>query len=171
LPTFFVGAELAQGDGWMTGKALDPSLEAELAAVADRLGCELVHAQFKGGVLRLYVDREPGISVEDCALISRQVSPLLDAAGFGAGRYVLEVSSPGLDRQLHRPSDYQRFVGRLARVSFTDPATARKRTVIGRLVAFRPETGGEVEIEASDTGETHRVALNSIQTARLEVEL
>ncbi len=155
----------------MTGKALDPSLEAELAAVAERLGCELVHAEFKGGVLRLYVDREAGVGLEDCALMSRQVSPLLDAADFGAGRYVLEVSSPGLDRQLYGPRDYERFVGRLARVSFRDSASARKRTLIGRLRAFRPEGGGEVEIEASDTGERHRVALNSIQTARLEVEL
>ena len=155
----------------MTGKALDASLVAELAAVAERLGCELVHAEYKGGVLRLYVDREEGIGLEDCALVSRQVSPLLDAAEFGAGRYVLEVSSPGLDRQLYGPRDYERFTGRLARVSFKDPATARKRTVIGRLLAYRPEAGGEVEIEASDTGEKHRVALNSIQTARLEVEL
>ena len=155
----------------MPGKALDASLEAELAAVAERLGCELVHAEFKGGVLRLVVDREGGVGLEDCALVSRQVSPLLDAAGFGTGRYVLEVSSPGLDRPLYRPSDYERFTGKLARVSFKDPATARKRTVVGRLTAFRPEAGGEVEIEDRDTGERLRIALDSIQTARLEVEL
>src|SRR5688572_23221268 len=111
----------------MSGPRLDSALEAELEATVASLGCELVHAEWKGGMLRLYVDREGGVHLEDCERVSRAVSPLLDALGFGAGRYLLEVSSPGLDRGLYRPRDYERFAGKLARVQFVNPDTGRKR--------------------------------------------
>ena len=75
----------------------------EIEQVAQAVGCELVHAELKGGVLRLFVDRpEGGVTLADCQLVSKQVSALLDVLDFGTGRYVLEVSSPGLDRQLYR---------------------------------------------------------------------
>ena len=70
----------------------------EIEQVAQAAGCELVHAELKGGVLRLFVDRPEGVTLADCQLVSRQVSALLDVLDFGTGRYVLEVSSPGLDR-------------------------------------------------------------------------
>src|SRR3954468_1088259 len=98
----------------------------ELEAVAQAVGCELVHAELKGGVLRLFVDRPEGVTLAECEQVSRQVSALLDVLDFGAGRYVLEVSSPGLDRQLYRPPDYERFAGHLARVTYEDPETGKK---------------------------------------------
>jgi len=161
----------------MTERAIDPQLLAELAAVAERNGCELVHAEWKGGVLRLFLDRdgregrEGGVSLGDCELVSRQVSALLDVTDFGTGRYLLEVSSPGLDRQLYGPRDYQRFVGRQVRVTFVASDTGRKRTLRGRLAAYRPEAGGEVDVVDAETGVEYTIPLQNMSLARLLVEI
>lgn len=164
-------------------RTLDPELVAEFEAIAAGAGCELVHTEFKGGTLRLFIDRpdDPqGVSIADCELVSKQVSTLLDVVDFSDGRYVLEVSSPGLDRQLYRPKDYERFLGRLARVSFVSPESGDKRTVVGRLEAFRGaqddesasgQDEGEVTVRVEETDEVLTLSLSSIQVARLEVEL
>lgn len=157
-----------------TGKAGGPALESELLAeleeIAASAGCQLEHAEWKGGVLRLVLDRpEGGVSLGDCQTVSKQVSALLDVVDFGKNRYTLEVSSPGLDRQLYRPRDYERFAGRLARVTFRAAATGQKRTVVGRLEAFQPERE-EVALSTA-AGERLLVHLHEIETARLEPEL
>lgn len=162
-----------------SGRAIDPGLLAEIGAVAAGAGCELVHAEWKGNVLRLFIDREPGgVSLGDCELVSRQVSALLDVADYGQGRYVLEVSSPGLDRELYGPRDYARFTGRLVRVTFQEPnppgSGLRKRTVVGRLREFRdgPDPGkGQIEVVDEKTGEVLILALDNVKTARLEIEI
>ncbi|HEX9736643.1 MAG TPA: ribosome maturation factor RimP [Thermoanaerobaculia bacterium] len=152
---------------------IDGELMAELAAVAGQAGCELVHAEFRGGALRMFLDRPEGVTLEDCQTVSREVSALLDVADFGNGRYTLEVSSPGLDRQLYGPKDYQRFCGRLVRVTHVDPETRRKATFVGRLEAFRPgdrEGNGEITVCEQESGRRHEVALSEVTKARLEVE-
>jgi ribosome maturation factor RimP len=149
----------------------------EIEAVAQAAGCELVHADLKGGVLRLFVDKpEGGVTLADCEHVSRQVSALLDVLDFGSGRYVLEVSSPGLDRQLYKPRDYERFAGRLARVTYEDPETGKKRTDVGRLQGLRrdegePEEGSRVLLEDGRTGEVRELPLSNVRLARLEIEL
>jgi ribosome maturation factor RimP len=152
----------------MSDQGIDPSLESELAAIAERAGCELVHAEWKGGVLRLFIDREGGVTLADCEAVSRQTSAQLDVADFGRGRYTLEVSSPGLDRQLHRPADYERFVGRLVRVTHLDAATSRRRTDVGRLAGRR---GDAVEVVDERTGDRTIIPLKNISLARLVAEL
>ena len=149
---------------------VDERLATELAEIAGGLGCELVHVEFKGGVLRLVIDREPGgVSHEDCALMSRQASALLDVVDFGPARYTLEVSSPGLDRQLYQPADYGRFAGRLARVTLQPPGQ-RKRTVVVRLQGFDPADGGRVTV-TDEKGETQVIPLAQVLKARLEIEI
>lgn len=148
-----------------------PALLSELAAVAEQAGCELVHAEFKAGVLRLILDREGGIKLADCETVSRLASPLLDVSGFGGGRYTLEVSSPGLDRELYGPRDYERFAGRLARVTFRNPENGHKRTVVGHLGEFAAQGGTELRITEREGGEVVRVPVADIMKARLEVEL
>jgi len=155
----------------------------EIEQIAQGAGCELVHAELKGGVLRIFLDREEGgVALADCEQVSRQVSALLDVLDFGAGRYVLEVSSPGLDRQLYQPRDYERFAGRLARVTFEDPETGRKRTEVARLRGLRrPEAAPEASgaslrgtvalLEDGRTGEIRELPLENVKLARLEVEL
>jgi len=114
-------------------------LRPELEQIAAANGCELVHVELKGGVLRLILDRpDGGVTLADCELVSKQASAYLDVADFGRSRYVLEVSSPGLDRQLYKPADVERFVGRLARVAFMDPESGAKKTVAGAATGGRP---------------------------------
>jgi ribosome maturation factor RimP len=148
----------------------------EIEAVAQAAGCELVHAELKGGVLRLFVDKPEGVTLADCEHVSRQVSALLDVLDFGPGRYVLEVSSPGLDRQLYKPRDYERFTGRLARVTYEDPETGKKRTDVARLqglhrAAGEPEEKARVLLEDGSTGEVRELPLSNVKLARLEIEL
>jgi len=157
---------------------LDRDLMAEFEAIADSAGLELVHAEFRGGNLRIFIDRpDGGIDLSDCEWVSKQVSALLDVVDFGRQRYVLEVSSPGLDRQLYRPRDYERFTGHKVRVTFF-AAESGKRTVVGRLERFRPAepedadgdaSGGEITLEVDD-GERLELSLADVQVARLEIE-
>jgi ribosome maturation factor RimP len=152
-------------------------LTPEIGQVAEAAGCELVHAELKGGVLRIFIDRaEGGVTLADCQLVSKQVSALLDVLDFGTGRYVLEVSSPGLDRQLYKPGDYDRFSGRLARVTFEDPETAKKKTVVARLRGLKGsnDVDGEARVlllEDGKEGEPWELPLKNVKTARLEIEL
>lgn len=151
-------------------------LEPELERIAEAAGCELVHVELKGGTLRVFLDKPEGVNLSDCEYVSKQVSAWLDVVDFGKSRYVLEVSSPGLDRQLYRPRDYERFVGRKVRVTLEDPETGKRRTVVGRLDAFeRPESASEedarVVVTAEPKEERLMVRLRDIRQARLEIEL
>ena len=148
---------------------IDEGLRAELAGVAESVGCELVHVEWKGGVLRLMIDHPAGVSHEHCASVSRQAGALLDVVDFGAGRYTLEVSSPGLDRPLLRPADYERFAGKLARITI-HPAGGKKRTVVARLQGLDP-TGKRVLAAEEPKGEPLDIPFADISKARLEIEL
>ena len=152
---------------------IDDDLMAEFAAIAHDTGCELIHAEFKGGTLRVFIERlEGGVTIDDCQAVSKQLSALLDVHDFGRKRYVLEVSSPGLDRQLYGPRDYRRFQGSLARVTFFDPDRAKK-TVVGRLTDFRDDEAGRQELTLTEepSGQELVIELRDVQKARLEIEL
>ncbi len=148
---------------------ITPELMAELSAAAAGQGCELLHAEFDHGALRLFLDHPEGVTLEHCERVSREASALLDVLDFGAGRYTLEVSSPGLDRKLYRPADYQRFLGCAVRVTFRTEET-RKRTVKGHLSAFDARAG-VATVTVADGGEVLALPLADIQLARLEIEL
>ena len=152
---------------------IESSVREEIAAVAAGAGCELVSADFAGGVLRVVIDREEGgVGIEDCANVSRQVSALLDVLDFGPTRYTLEVSSPGLDRPLNGPREYERFIGRLARITYaTEPESEAKRTIVARLAAFDDRGGGIVTVTDPRTDEALEIPLDRIARARLEIEL
>jgi len=168
------GAAPAAARKPMAKDRLDEDLRAELEAIAEGTGCELWHAEFKGSHLRLFLDRPEGVTLADCELVSKQVSALLDVVDFGSQRYVLEVSSPGLDRQLYRPRDYQRFTGERVRVTYLTPDEGKKRTVVGRLEAFRPAgdgaADGAIDV-ATDEGERLELDLADVQAARLEIAI
>ncbi len=101
---------------------------ATQACAVDLWGVEFFQ-QGKHSVLRVYIDREAeaGISVEDCTEVSRQVGAILDVEDPIAGEYTLEVSSPGWDRILFKPSQYQRYVGEEVNVRLTAPIAGRRR--------------------------------------------
>lgn len=149
-------------------------LQPELEQIAAANGCELVHVELKGGVLRLILDKPEGVTLADCEVVAKQSSAYLDVADFGKSRYVLEVSSPGLDRELYKPADVERFLGKLARVAIIDPENGKKRTVIGRLQELQPaESIGDAKVVVTDdkTGERTEVLWKDIRNARLEIEL
>ena len=88
--------------------------------VIESMGYELVGVEFQGGgghgTLRVYIDREDGVSVDDCAAISHQVSGILDVEEPIDQAYDLEISSPGIDRPLFKLADFERFTGQVAKV-------------------------------------------------------
>ncbi|HVS12754.1 MAG TPA: ribosome maturation factor RimP [Thermoanaerobaculia bacterium] len=149
---------------------ITPALEEELSAIAAEQGCELVHVGFRGGTLQIMLDHPDGVNLAHCEAVSKQASALLDLEDFGGSRYVLEVTSPGLDRPLLRPADYQRFQGRRVRVTFREGSERTKRTVAGTLEAF--DSDREVaRVRDDEAGSAHSIPLADIQSARLQIEL
>lgn len=137
-------------------------------SVVEFSGMELVHLEMRregnGLVLRLYIDKEGGVTLDDCARVSRQVSAQLDAEDPITERYTLEVSSPGLDRPLTAERDFQRFAGRQVRLSTIAPLTGR-RNFAGRLVGLVDsvvrlvlEDGQEVDIPRDQIAKARIVA-------------
>jgi ribosome maturation factor RimP len=127
-----------------------------------------------GWVLRVYLDRpaaeaagagEAGVSVEDCERVSRDLSAILDVEDVINHAYVLEVSSPGLDRPLRPAADYQRFAGRLAKIVVIEPVD-RQNHLEGRLRGL----DGETVLLEGHGGRMHRIPLSVISRARLAVE-
>lgn len=118
----------------MTGPEKETRVIEQVNRFAEPLcaaeGIELVHAEYlrdRGGrVLRLYIDKPEGVSLDDCAWISRQVSDWLDVSLDDIGPYSLEVSSPGPERPLGKISDYERFVDRKAKISVSPPLQGKK---------------------------------------------
>ncbi len=155
----------------MSQTAIDAKLEEEFAAVAASSGCELVHVDYRQGRLRVFLDRPQGVTVDDCQTVSKQLSALLDVTEFGNSRYLLEVSSPGLDRELYGPKDFERFCGQRVRVTFFSGEPRAKRTIVGRLDDFRPAGSGEISVTDQATGTRHDIALSDLKTARLEPEI
>ena len=158
----------------------DASVVEQVRSVATRVaagyGLEIFEVQFRreapGMILRVQIDRpgpaasaEESVSVEDCARVSRDLSAVLDVEDVVPTAYTLEVSSPGLDRPLRRPDDYRRFAGRRAKVVMRERVDGQG-FFKGRLGGV---DGAEVVIDADD-GRTHRVPLNLIARANLEVE-
>lgn len=156
----------------MSGRTLEPELRTELASIAEARGCELLHVEFKGGTLRLILDRPGGVRLEDCEGVSKEASAFLDLADWGRGRYTLEVSSPGLDRELYGPRDYERFVGRRVRGRHLDPETGGRATVVARLAGFRMTAeGGEIHLTEAEDRRDRTLRLADVQLTRLEIEL
>ena len=137
-------------------------IEPSLAAMGYRL-VRVVVTSGRRATLQVMAERidDAPMTVDDCALISRSVSALLDVADPIAGAYLLEISSPGIDRPLVRPEDYDRFSGFEARIDLTEPFAGRKR-FRGRLLGT---ADGEVRL-ATEAGEA-RLPLASVARARL----
>lgn len=151
---------------------LDPELARELEAVAADSGCELLEAELRGNTLRLTLDREEGgVTLADCETVSKQVSALLDVVDYGSNRYVLEVSSPGLDRKLYGPADYRRFQGQRVRVTWRAGEDDRKQTIVGELVRLDGNGDDQVVVAESEGAAPHVIPLASVELARLDPEL
>jgi ribosome maturation factor RimP len=122
----------------MQGDALD-RIRDMARGILEFEGMEYVHLEMKqmggGAVLRLLIDKEGGVTLDDCSRISRSLSAQLDVDDLITHRYTLEVSSPGLDRPLCSDRDYQRFAGRRVRIRTVAPYQG-SRQFVGRLVGL-----------------------------------
>lgn len=112
-------------------EAASEALTGMIRNVVEPMGYELVGVEYRAGVhsgvLRIFIDHENGITVEDCAAVSHQVSGVLDVEEPIGGAYDLEVSSPGLDRPLFTAEHYERYSGREAQVRLRAPLNRRRR--------------------------------------------
>jgi len=136
-----------------------------LQPVVTGLGYELVGIERvslrSGSLLRIYADKESGITVEDCVRISEQVGGLLDVSGAIANRYTLEVSSPGLDRRLFVREHYEKFRGRQVKMRLLRTVNGRRK-LLGTLAGIE---GDDVAVLVE--GELFRVPLDLVEVARL----
>ena len=143
------GAELA--------RLLEPTVEG--------LGYELTDLELRqggrSGVLRVFIDKSDGIGLADCETVSRQISALLDVEDPLPGHYVLEVSSPGLDRKLTKLEHYRRFLGNDLRVQLRFPLEGRRK-FRGTLLA-----ADEKAIEIDVGGKSYSLPMATIESARL----
>ena len=147
---------------------LTTEIQSELHSIAERCGCELIHMDFAGGLLRLVLDGPEGVTIEHCESVSREASAMLDVCDFGSGHYTLEVSSPGLDRELYRIEDYERFSGSRARVTWTDPETRRQRTDAGVMTFEGSSEEPSIRLEIGESSTT--IQISDISKARLDPE-
>ena len=164
---------------WVEMNVTETEVAERVEALAEPLlrleGLELVEVQYRreqpGWVLRLFIDRAPdpalppgsGVTLDDCVAVSREIGRLLDVEDVIDGPYNLEVSSPGLDRPLTKPTDYQRFAGRKVRIKMRTPEG--RRTVTGRLIGLE---NGQIRVESQ--GRDEAVSLESADRVQLEPE-
>lgn len=148
------GIEGAEHRRFLTEHGLEAEVAGLVEPTLEDLGFRLVRVQITGGegrTVQVMAERPDGtISIEDCEAISRQISPLLDVHDVVDGAYRLEVSSPGIDRPLVRPSDFEAWAGNEAKVELKELVDGRKR-YRGTLEGF---ADGEVrmEVELGDAG-------------------
>src|SRR5215213_4913178 len=152
---------------------LAENVEQQIQRIVESEGLELVHIDFRrqghAFLLRIDIDKEGGVTVDDCSLISQQVSTWLDVEDPIPGEFELQVSSPGLDRKFYKPSDYEKFIGRLVRVK-TSKAIRGLHVIVGRLKEFDGETVVVTDPQVKKDPD-YAIPLADIKETRLEVEI
>ena len=150
-------------------------VQAITERVAASLGLEVVEVELRGGgkarMLRIFIDKPQGVTHEDCASLSREVSTILDVEdAVGSGSYVLEVSSPGLDRKLFRAADFERFQGSRVKLTTRMPVNGN-RHFEGRLEHFE---AGKLTLDLAEARRKFRpkkIAGEASALQKLEIEL
>jgi ribosome maturation factor RimP len=143
-----------------------------VSAIADPIlsneGMELVEIEYrresKGWVLRLYIDKEGGVTLDDCTRISQEVGRSLDVEDFISTPYTLEVSSPGLARPLKKEKDFMKYRNHMIKVKTIDPIENR-RQFKGKLLGIT-----ENRIEIAMDGGVFQILLSNVAKANLEID-
>lgn len=157
----------------MTTTGLPEEVEQQIHRIVESEGLELVHIEYRrqgrSFLLRVDIDKEGGVNIDDCQLISQQISTWLDVEDPIPAEYELQVSSPGLDRKFYRSSDYEKFIGRLVRVK-TARAIRGLHVIVGRLKEF---DGAKVVVTdpVMKKDPDYTIPLDEIKETRLEVEI
>lgn len=142
--------------------------------ILDSKHIELVDIEFvrmgKDAILQIFIDKEGGVALDDCADVSHELSAILDVEEIIACNYALEVSSPGLDRPLKKSEDYLRYVGRLVKVrtydQFLDDSGNKRKTFLGILDGL---VDGSIKITLKE-GQTASIPMERVAKANLEFE-
>lgn len=141
--------------------------------IVEREGLELVDVEYKkegsNWFLRIFIDKQGGVDIDDCGRVSEQLSDLLDEVDPIPNSYFLEVSSPGAERPLKKPVDFERAVGQRVHVSLYEPLDSHK-SFEGLLERF---TGNELEVlwNQKGVGKHTTIPMDKVASARLAVEL
>jgi ribosome maturation factor RimP len=151
-------------------QAVASKIEEIAQRVAESEGLEVVEVEVKGGgnhrFVRISIDKPEGVTHGDCELVSQQVGTILDVEDVvPGGSYTLEVSSPGVERKLLRPRDFERFQGRKARITMRDAVQGRRHWE-GTLAGFED---GKVALE-TEPGTVLRLPFEAVQKANLKFE-
>lgn len=151
-------------------QAVASKIEEIANRVAESEGMELVEVEVKGGgahrFVRISIDKPEGVTHGDCELISQQVGTILDVEDVVPGSsYTLEVSSPGVERKLVKPKDFERFQGKKAKIALREPIDGR-RNWEGTLAGF---ADGTVALDLGG-GNILRLGIHQIQKANLKFE-
>lgn len=142
----------------------EPVAEAEGLELID-VECNRMKSRW---LVRIYLDKEGGVTLDDCTGISHQLGDILNVHDVPPGPYTLEVSSPGLDRPLVRDKDFVKYTGRRVDVRLHEKMEGN-RHFRGRLTGFLEEEGQKIlTVEAS--GKTYRIPRDRVARARLEYE-
>lgn len=154
----------------MKPEGVEDRIRGLAGPVAEGFGLELVDvtftSEFGRRILRIYIDKPGGITVDDCEMVSRELSTVLDVEDPIPQSYTLEVSSPGLDRPLKTEKDFARFVGRRARIKSKEAIEGRRN-----FKAIIDETSnGQVSVTDFD-GKKFTIAISNIEKAKLEIEI
>jgi ribosome maturation factor RimP len=148
-------------------------IASQIQRIVESEGLELVHIDYRkqgrGYLLRIDIDKEGGVNIDDCQLVSQQVSTWLDVEDPIPGEFELQVSSPGLDRKFYSPSDYQKFIGRLVRVKTSRPVRGL-HVIVGRLKGFDGQTAVVTDPVMKKDAD-YAIPLADIKETRLEVEI
>jgi ribosome maturation factor RimP len=150
------------------------SVEDRVQAIAERVaidhGLELVHAEVAGPdnkpIVRIFIDKPNGVTHQDCSEVSLHVGTVLDVEDFIHASYTLEVSSPGIERGLHKRQDYERFAGSLAKMRTRKPVNGQ-RNFRGRLLGI---DGEDILFEDRTSGRV-RVPFEVVAKANLEMDV
>jgi ribosome maturation factor RimP len=145
-------------------------IHAIVERVAASSGLEVVEVELRGGgksrMLRIFIDKPGGVTHEDCASVSREVSTIFDVEdAMPGGAYTLEVSSPGLDRKLLRAADFERFQGSRVKLTTKEPVNGN-RHFEGRLEHFE---AGRLTLDLAEARKKFRPKQEKIE--KLEIEL
>ncbi len=151
-------------------EGLEDRIKGLAEPVAEGLGLELVDVvyatEYGKRILRIFIDKPGGVTIDDCSDLSREFSTVLDVEDPIPQSYTLEVSSPGLDRLLTKEKDFLRFAGRKVKIRTKEALDGRKNfkaTVTG-------VENGKVLLKDAD-GKTWEIMLSNIEKARLEIEI
>jgi ribosome maturation factor RimP len=142
--------------------------------ILDSMQLELVDIEFvrmgRDAILRLFIDKDGGVTLDDCADVSRELSAVLDVEEVIPVHYTLEVSSPGLDRPLKKVQDYERYAGHLIKIRtyepFSDDSGNKRKTFLGTLEGL---VDGSIRITLKE-GQTASIPLERVAKANLEFE-